>query len=143
MRDDSQLACREMIEMKSHRLVAAMLTLSAMGVWAQQTSNDVRASTDMATKPAWLVQLIARFEADAVANPPVRVVRYRYRDVDVYYVSARCCDIPSRLYDANGAVLCAPDGGKTGRGDGRCADFQRAASEPELVWKDPRERISH
>jgi len=38
-------------------------------------------------------------------------------------ILAACCDIPSVLYDTAGTVVCAPDGGFIGRGDGRCPDF--------------------
>ena len=89
---------------------------------------------------AWLSDLIAKFEAAPVANPPHRIVRFRYRDQMVYYVPPSCCDRPSILYDAKGEVMCAPDGGMTGRGDGRCADFHQKKSDESLVWSDPRTR---
>ncbi|MFZ1390029.1 MAG: hypothetical protein WAS23_00425 [Dokdonella sp.] len=96
-----------------------------------------------AAQPAWVDTLIATFQAAPVANPPRRIVHYRYRDQRVYYVPATCCDRPSVLYDANGGVLCAPDGGMTGRGDGRCADFHDQRSEESLIWSDPRALIEH
>lgn len=38
----------------------------------------------------------------------------------VYLHMALCCDQFDKAYDANGRYLCAPSGGFTGRGDGRC-----------------------
>jgi hypothetical protein len=90
--------------------------------------------------PEWVRTMIARFEAAPVANPPHRIVRYRYRDQIVFYVPPSCCDQPGQLYDDHGNVLCAPDGGMTGRGDGQCADFHALRSEETLVWRDSRER---
>lgn len=38
----------------------------------------------------------------------------------VYLHMALCCDQFNKAYDADGRYLCAPSGGFTGRGDGRC-----------------------
>jgi hypothetical protein len=75
-----------------------------------------------------------------LANPPASVVRYDYRGQTVYYVPPKCCDFPSELLDANGQRLCRPDGGLTGRGDAQCPDFHATASNPQLIWKDERQR---
>ncbi|HET9033859.1 MAG TPA: hypothetical protein VFN25_13270 [Dokdonella sp.] len=97
-------------------------------------------ATNRPMQAEWVAQMIARFEAEPVANPPRRILRYRYRDQFVYYVPPSCCDQPSTLYDAKGKVLCAPDGGLTGRGDGRCTDFREKRSNESLVWSDVRKR---
>jgi hypothetical protein len=97
-------------------------------------------SANPPARAPWIDALIARFEAEPVANPPHRIVSFRYRDQTVYYVPPSCCDQPSTLYDQNGEVMCAPDGGMTGRGDGRCADFSHARSNEALIWADSRSR---
>ena len=38
----------------------------------------------------------------------------------VYLHMAPCCDQFNKAYDADGRYLCAPSGGFTGQGDGRC-----------------------
>ena len=55
-----------------------------------------------------------------------------------YYVPPQCCDQFSTLYDADGAVICAPDGGITGRGDGKCPDFFQSRTNEKLFWEDSR-----
>ncbi len=92
------------------------------------------------SNPVWLDRLVAEFKAEPVANPPHRILRYRYRGQTVYYVPPSCCDQPSALYDEAGARLCAPDGGMTGRGDGRCADFREQRSDESIFWSDTRSR---
>jgi hypothetical protein len=92
----------------------------------------------VATHPDFVDKLIADFQAGPVANPPASVWEYRYGGGVVYYVPARCCDIPSQVYTAAGTPLCQPDGGLTGRGDGRCPDFATARSEERLIWRDAR-----
>ncbi len=86
----------------------------------------------------WLDALIAEFQSAPVGDPPRLIYRYTYRGRTVYYIPAQCCDQLSTLYDADGNVLCAPDGGLTGRGDGRCPDFFDARSNEVLIWSDSR-----
>jgi hypothetical protein len=89
-------------------------------------------------EPAWLSNLIREFEQEPVANPPLSVSEFRYRGQRVYYVPPQCCDVSSTLYDSTGAVLCSPDGGITGHGDGTCPDFFQAREQERRVWQDPR-----
>jgi hypothetical protein len=93
----------------------------------------------VATQPAFVDELIATFEAEPVANPPASIREYRYRGALVYYVPARCCDIPSQVYTTDGAPLCQPDGGFSGRGDGQCPDFAAERTDERLIWRDARE----
>jgi hypothetical protein len=92
------------------------------------------------TNPKWVDQLILKFEGEPVGNPPQSIWSYEYHGQVVYYVPAQCCDMFSTLYDANGNVICAPDGGITGRGDGRCQDFISQKTSELLIWQDPRKR---
>jgi len=94
-------------------------------------------STQMGN-PGWVDQLIKKIESAPVGNPPLSVWRYEYNGQVVYFVPAHCCDISSIVYDADGNFLCAPDGGITGAGDGRCADFFTQRANEQLIWKDPR-----
>ncbi len=89
--------------------------------------------------PEWLQKKISEFQAENPANPPVKIYGYQYRNQDVYYISGRCCDIPSEVYDAAGKQLCQPDGGITGRGDGKCADFFQTRTNEKLIWEDLRD----
>ena len=118
--------------MKTILFVSLTLLLALVGVTACAASGP--------RQPVWVEKMIAGFEVAPVANPPQRILRYRYRDQTVYYIPPTCCDQPSVLYDAKGDAICEPDGGMTGRGDGRCADFRNRRSEESVVWSDPRSR---
>jgi len=74
-----------------------------------------------------------------VWNPPAKVYRYKYNGQIVYYFPPRCCDIPSTLYDENCNIICSPDGGLTGGGDGKCSDFFDSRTDEKLIWEDTRE----
>jgi hypothetical protein len=86
--------------------------------------------------PPFVSQLIARPHTGIGAvSAPGSVWRYRYRGRVVYYVLPRsCCDLMSRLYDAEGNLMCRPNGGIAGGGDGKCTDFSHERSEEQLLW---------
>jgi Domain of unknown function (DUF6970) len=86
----------------------------------------------------WVASLIRRLETQPVANPPAFIARYAYRGRIVYYLPAQCCDVWSTLYQADGAILCHPDGGFAGGGDGRCPAFFAERTNEQIVWRDPR-----
>jgi hypothetical protein len=88
----------------------------------------------------WLKSLIASIEQEPVWSPPATITRYVYKGAPVYYLTAHCCDIRSKLYDVNGALICEPDGGLTGKGDGKCEDFIAVRTDEQLVWRDPRRK---
>ena len=99
-------------------------------------ARDMR--LDSTARPLWLRQRIASLLAERKRNPTIRITRYRYDDETVYYESAPCCDQYSTLYDVKGGVLCHPEGGLTGKGDGRCGSFDKRKTDEQLVWQDPR-----
>ena len=87
---------------------------------------------------AWLTALIAQLEGAPPENPPVVIARYEYKGETVYFLPQRCCDQMSVLYHADGAVICHPDGGFAGTGDGQCPDFFTQRRDEHIVWRDAR-----
>lgn len=88
--------------------------------------------------PAAIATLIRQLESEPRANPPAYITSYEYKGKVVYYVPPRCCDIFGDLYDAAGQLLCHPDGGLAGHGDGRCPDFLSQRRNETIIWKDRR-----
>jgi hypothetical protein len=88
--------------------------------------------------PAWLTSLITDLESQPPANPPAFIARYEFTNDVVYFLPQRCCDIQSTVYRTDGAILCHPDGGITGSGDGRCPGFFAQRKNEEIVWRDAR-----
>lgn len=97
-----------------------------------------QAPTLLESAPMWVRDLVSELERQPVANPPAFLARYQYRGDTVYYLPSRCCDIQSQVFDRQGTVICAADGGITGGGDGRCPDFFAQRREEEILWRDPR-----
>ena len=88
--------------------------------------------------PAFVKRKIREFMKKKVQNPPASVWRYDYNGGEVYYFPPSCCDKFSDLYDENGDLLCHPDGGITGLGDGKCNDFFTKRSNELKIWQDER-----
>ena len=89
--------------------------------------------------PACIQDEINKILAEPVANPPASVWQYDYMGQLVYYIPPQCCDVPSKLMDANCTFMCSPDGGLTGKGDGKCPEFYDKRTNEQLVWKDERQ----
>jgi hypothetical protein len=85
-----------------------------------------------------ILDKIAFFQNEAKANPPRAIYQYSYNGKTVYYISAPCCDIYSELVDNACNLLCAPDGGFIGKGDGKCINFNKTKSNEKLIWRDKR-----
>jgi hypothetical protein len=88
--------------------------------------------------PDWLNKQIAEFQNTPLGNPPQSIWQYEYMGSIVYYVPPQCCDQFSQLYDSSGRLICAPDGGFSGRGDGKCPDFSKLRKNELLIWQDTR-----
>jgi len=88
--------------------------------------------------PLWVTEMIRRMEREPVTNPPAYVERSDYAGATVYYVPPHCCDVAGSLYDESGTLICGPDGGLSGKGDGRCPDFASARRNEKIIWRDSR-----
>ncbi len=88
--------------------------------------------------PEWVRKMIEKEKAGRVANPPASISRCVYGSRVVYYRPPRCCEIPGILWDENGKFVCSPDGGLTGRGDGKCPHFHAVKKNCAIIWRDSR-----
>lgn len=86
----------------------------------------------------WLEDLIEQEKTSPVANPPSSIIKCSYNEEVVYHLSVRCCGVYGFLYDIDGKIICSPDGGILGSGDGRCLDFFSERIDCEVIWKDNR-----
>jgi hypothetical protein len=122
----------------SHRLrsirswiLVAAVAVAACGAATQGTDRQVPV-------PQAIAAIIHDLESRPVANPPAYVASYDYAGQVVYYVPPRCCDVFGDLYDVGGHVMCHPDGGLAGTGDGRCPDFLTQRKNGAILWRDTR-----
>lgn len=96
--------------------------------------SDTTTSTGTIEMPTCLVQKIQAMTADPNEGSPISVSRYLYNDKIVYYMVSPCCDKYNVVYDSACNVLGFPDGGFTGRGDGKMTDFRKVATDEKVIW---------
>jgi hypothetical protein len=88
--------------------------------------------------PACISAKIELLKSQPKGNPSYSVYQYSYNGQKVYYFPPQCCDQYSDLYDENCNLICHPDGGIAGGGDGTCTNFFSARTNEVLIWKDNR-----
>ena len=69
------------------------------------------------------------------SNSPLEIWSYQYNNQIVYLAMGDCCDQYDQVYASDCSLLCAPSGGLTGKGDGKCPDFYDKATKGVLIWK--------
>ena len=90
---------------------------------------------DVQEMPACLEEKIKAMAADPNQGSPVSVTRYIYRQQTVYYMVSPCCDKFNIVYDSVCNILGYPDGGFSGKGDGKMPDFRKEASGEKVIWQ--------
>jgi hypothetical protein len=133
-------------------IVALVLSLAACAQKPADTNQPATSSTKLDTTLPWLQIKIWDYQSKPVSNPPRSVIKTTFEGKTVYYVPPVCCDIPSELYTQDGSLICYPNGGFTGAGDGKCPKFKdeyvnslkvnkddKTAVKSTVVWKDTRQ----
>ena len=106
---------------------------------ALQLINEQCNSKNKSKIPTCIQERIEEIKKDAKWNPPAEINEYKFQGKTVYLISSNCCDQYNSLFDGDCHEICAPTGGITGKGDGKCNDFQNQAKHIRQVWKDERE----
>ncbi|WP_019946256.1 DUF6970 domain-containing protein [Hymenobacter aerophilus] len=84
------------------------------------------------------LSLIEELKKKPKQTPAAEVTQYTYKGQVMYLVTGGTPDAYNYLFDNCGKVVCAASGGPTGKGDGACTDFSTTATNPILIWRDPR-----
>jgi hypothetical protein len=87
--------------------------------------------------PSCIRTIIEQIASEPVRNPPASVWRWEVDGQTFYYETSDCCDQFNNLYDTDCNMVCAPDGGITGEGDGNCPEFTGEITRT-LIWQDRR-----
>lgn len=85
--------------------------------------------------PACLVTKIQGMQSDPKQQAPESVTAYNYKGQQVYYIRMTCCDKFNEVYDGNCNYLGAPDGGVSGKGDGKLPEFFANTTDKKNVWQ--------
>ena len=95
------------------------------------TANDASPAIAM---PACL-QTIVNNMAEEPNGAAQSVMAFTYKNQPVYYLVSPCCDKYNIVYDSACNILGYPDGGYTGKGDGKMVDFKKEAIDGKVVWE--------
>lgn len=105
-----------------------------VSLFAVSCSKDKGAPADQA--PVCILTKIEQFKRDQPQQ--LSVWQYEYDGMTVYYIPGAGCMRLGELLDINCKLICHPDGGFTGMGDGKCNDFFKKRKNEKLIWKDER-----
>ena len=100
----------------------------------KQTSSSNDSANTLAGIPTCMKAKIDSFKVMEKHEQPQRVVEYQYKGKKVYYVVMPCCDFFNQVYDDQCKFIGCPDGGITGKGDGKLPDFFTEAKGEKLIW---------
>src|SRR4030095_10907770 len=87
--------------------------------------------------PSCIQGLIDKGLSNSPPDAPIKVDEYTYNGQRVFLFTAPCCDHYNVLYDENCKEICAPSGGITGKGDGKCPEFDKNATFVKTAWTNP------
>lgn len=104
-------------------------------VGMNQRDSAILPEPQEAAIPTCIKNKIDSFKMKEAHEKPQRVIEYTYKGKKVYYVVMPCCDFFNEVYDDKCNFLGAPDGGFTGKGDGKIPDFFTEAKNEKLVWE--------
>lgn len=99
------------------------------------TEKTVAEAAGKDSIPSCIREKINKFKGMQQHEQPQRVIEYSYQGKKVYYVAMPCCDFFNEVYDDKCNLLGAPDGGFTGKGDGKLPDFAKEAKNEKLIWE--------
>jgi hypothetical protein len=87
--------------------IALILAVVTLSIVASAEGND--------EMPNWLLEKIKAAHT--------KVTEHLYKGKHVFLFAARCCDIPTELFDESGKRICVLGGGFANFSDKKCDDF--------------------
>lgn len=108
------------------------------GTYPANEGTDTYEKLLLKNEPQWIKDLVTKLKAEPVSNPPTFIQKCTLDSKTTYYQSSKAGDQMSVLFDANGNVMCAPDGGIAGKGDEKCPDYFQTRTACDYVWTDSR-----
>ncbi|HUS00335.1 MAG TPA: hypothetical protein VMY77_01335 [Chitinophagaceae bacterium] len=92
--------------------------------------------TDGGEIPQCIQDKIAEFLKLPKDGRPYSITEYLYGGNLVYYVISPCCDQYNPVYNSSCEYLGSPNGGFSGGGDGKLADFFSLATNKKILWEN-------
>ena len=84
--------------------------------------------------PAWLIDKIKLIAKDETIPVGSHVIQLSNKKKKYYSLPVACCDQFVPLFDEEGKLLCHPEGGIAGNGDGKCKGLEKKLQKSKIVW---------
>lgn len=121
-------------------IIFAFMVASSCCNSKKTTGNSVTETADagktVSGQPSCIEEMIKKISGTEKHLRPSKIYSYLYKGKTVYYIIAPCCDNFNELYDSECKLLGNPDGGFTGRGDGKFPDWEAEKKDEKLIWED-------
>lgn len=85
--------------------------------------------------PGCIKNKLDSFKVMQKYEQPQWVTEYNYKGKKVYYIVMPCCDFFNEVYDDHCKFLGSPNGGITGKGDGKLPNFFNEVTREKLIWQ--------
>lgn len=115
-------------------ILFALGTIVAIGCGTNDGKENSIWKVPPSDVPICVKEIIERERSYPNVTSPIYVSRYKYDSKTVYYLFSVCCDHLNNVVDEQCVVICAPNGGRSGAGDGKCPDFFIDATERQIIW---------
>lgn len=120
---------------QSNKINNADTATTAVSTQKNEADTLKSSETDRVALPKCIKSKIDSFKLKEAHERPQKVTEYSYNGKKVYYITMPCCDFYNEVYDENCNFLGAPDGGFTGKGDGKLPDFSKLATNEKVIWQ--------
>ncbi len=107
-------------------------------VYQPPAAPPVAAQPAPSFAPLPLPPLLYKRTESARRLQPLQIWQLMYQGKPAFYMVEDCCDRMNTLHDSAGYARCAPSGGISGRGDGRCPVPLPPNDQMRLVWERAR-----
>ena len=121
--------------MKNLFLYLSLMLLMGISTAYRDTPNVSVKPDGIPDIPKCIKLKIRKITREEVINPVAEVWEWKVDGGTYYYFAYGCCDNFNYLYDKECNRICAPDGGLTGKGDGKCPVFKSEVKK-KLIWQN-------
>lgn len=119
---------------KEGQTVSSTDSVATSANYSKEKQDSIKTNVLGEGIPQCILNKIASFKKMEKYEQPQKVVEYLYMEKKVYYIIMPCCDFFNEVYDDKCKLLGSPDGGITGKGDGKLPGFFKKATNEKTVW---------
>ncbi len=90
--------------------------------------------SSMKTNTTDLQKLLESYAKSHDNEKPAQIEKWTVDSAIYYHVFPKGADRYSELYNSDLELICHPEGGMVGTGDGKCPDWAKTVKNKEIIW---------